>query len=252
MEHQERAEGEQGLKEGANPTPPCRKQPAPLNTARLPGLITAIRGKLRGSDPKHGGVGFKNRSPLPEKAPLRVGSFRPSPGPGRGAPPARQAPSSAAPAARSPLLGPGTPRMVPLRRRPPLPAPAPGGSLLRFALTGARAALAPPLRPHQLSPAKPTPAPPPPPDRPLRPVPSRPRRCFAPSPASLSVYFQRRKRRKAAKMAAGGGPTSPQRPRPRRLRARAGAGSSSRPCAPRLGAGRVPPRVGGEPCRLDT
>lgn len=171
MEHQERAEGEQGLKEGANPTPPCRKQPAPLDTARLPGLITAIRGKLRGSDPKHGGVGFKNRSLLPEKAPLRVGSFRPSPGPGRGAPPARQALSSAAPAARSPLLGPGTPRMVPLRRRPPLPAPAPGGSLLRFALTGARAALAPPLRPHQLSPAKPTPAPPPPPDRPLRPVP---------------------------------------------------------------------------------
>lgn len=105
--------------------------------------------------------------------------------------------------------------MAPPRRRPPPSAPSPGGSLLRFALTGARAALAPPLRPHQLSPPKPTPAPPPPP---WPSGPSRAARVTASLlPCSLSVYFQRRKRREPAKMAAGGEvavPPSPQRTPP--------------------------------------
>lgn len=131
--------------------------------------------------------------------------------------------------------------MVPLRRRPPLPAPSPGGSLLHFALTGARAALAPPLRPHQLSPPKPTPAPPPPPGCSVRPVP--PASLLRSFPASLSVYFQRRKRRGSAKMAAGGRagrwrPRPPlSAPRPRRPGARDGASSACRRlcAAPRWG-----------------
>lgn len=134
--------------------------------------ITVVTRELRSSDtvwmPR---VSFKPRS---SRRGFTSGAAPPGPAPARRRG-ALTAPSPAAPTAPTSFSSLHL-QLSRGQKESPAAPPAPGQSLhlaaplLRFALTGTRAALTLPLRPHQRPPPKPTPAPPSP-GRPSRPVP---------------------------------------------------------------------------------